>query len=85
MYIQSLQTVTNNESVSYLEIVADKLERITIKIFGEEGLVAKKLTADIEAGRQQLMVNLNDLASGIYTLNAFIGDVFIKSIRFVKP
>ncbi len=85
MYIQSLQTATNNESVSYLEIVADKLERITIKIFGEEGLVAKKLTADIEAGRQQLMVNLNDLTSGIYTLNAFIGDVFIKSIRFVKP
>lgn len=82
MYIQSLQPSTNS---TYLDIVADKLEKITIKVLGPDGWVAKKVTAEVEAGKQQLDLNLNDLASGIYILNAFIGDVFVKSIRFVKP
>ncbi len=81
MYIQSLQPVNNT---TYLDIVADKIEKITIKVLGAEGWVAKKLTAELEAGRQQLDLNLSDLASGIYIMNAFIGDVFVKSIRFVK-
>jgi hypothetical protein len=81
MYIQSLQPTINS---TYLDIVADKLEKVTIKILGSEGWVAKKVTTEVEAGRQQLDLNLNDLANGIYIMNAFIGDVFVKSIKFVK-
>lgn len=83
MYIQSLQPEATN-SISYLNIVADKIEKLTIKVLDVQGWVAKKVIAEVEEGKQQLDLNLNDLSSGIYILNAFIGDVFIKSIRFVK-
>ena len=81
MYIQSLQPTVNS---TYLDIVADKLEKVTIKVLGAEGWVAKKVTTEVSAGRQQLDLNLNDLANGIYIVNAFIGDVFVKSVKFVK-
>ena len=83
MYIQNLQPALTNSS-SYLDIVADKIGKLTIKVLNVQGWVAKKVIAEVEEGKQQLDLNLNDLNSGIYILNAFLGDVFIKSIRFVK-
>jgi hypothetical protein len=83
MHIQNLQPVQVNGS-SYLNIVADKIEKLTIKVFDVQGWVAKKVTTEVEEGIQQVNLNMSDLTNGIYILNAFIGDVFIKSIRFVK-
>lgn len=83
MHIQNLQPTQINGS-SYLNIVADKLERLTIKVLDVQGWVAKKVTTEVEEGIQQVNLNMSDLTSGMYTLNAFIGDVFIKSIKFVK-
>ncbi|MBC7588754.1 MAG: T9SS type A sorting domain-containing protein [Chitinophagaceae bacterium] len=83
MYIKNLQPALTNSS-SYLDVVADKIGKLTIKVLNVQGWVAKKVIAEVEEGKQQLDLNLNDLNSGIYILNAFLGDVFIKSIRFVK-
>ena len=38
----------------------------------------------VYGGKQQLELNLSDLGSGRYVMNAFSGGNFIKSIRFVK-
>ena len=83
MHIQNLQPAQVNGS-SYLNIVADKIEKLTIKVLDVQGWVAKKVTTEVEEGIQQVNLNMSDLTSGMYILNAFIGDVFIKSIRFVK-
>jgi hypothetical protein len=83
MYIQSLQPAMASSN-NYLTVVADKFEKLTIKVLDMHGWVAKKVEKEVEEGKQQLDLNLNDLTEGMYTLNAFIGDVFIKSIRFVK-
>ena len=83
MHIKNLQPSLTNSS-SYLDVVADKIGKLTIKVLNVQGWVAKKVIAEVEEGKQQLDLNLNDLNSGIYILNAFLGDVFIKSIRFVK-
>ena len=83
MYIQSLQPTTVSSS-SYLNVVADKTGKLTLKVLDVQGRIAKKLSTAIAQGTQQLSVNLDDLTSGIYILNAFNGDVFIKSFRFTK-
>ncbi|MCC6634033.1 MAG: hypothetical protein IT251_00860 [Chitinophagaceae bacterium] len=83
MYIQSMHpnTTTGN---SYLHIVACKIEELTIKVLDLQGMIAKKITLPVQAGNQQLKINLNDLTGGNYVLNAFNGDVFVKSIPFIK-
>jgi hypothetical protein len=83
MYIQSLQPtlITNN---SYLHVVADRMGKLTIKVLDVQGMVAKRVTTNIQAGNQQLDLNLTDLTNGNYILNVFNGDIFLKSIPFKK-
>ena len=83
MYIQSLQPTTIN-TTSYLNIVAEKMEKLTIKVVDVQGMIAKKLTTQVTQGIQELDINLNDLANGNYILNAFSKDGFLKSFRFKK-
>jgi hypothetical protein len=83
MYIQSLHsTITNGNT--YLDVVADKIGKLTIKVVDVHGMIAKKLTTLVEEGSQQLDLNFADLNNGNYILNAFNGDVFLKSIPFSK-
>ncbi len=83
MYIQSLQPtlITNN---SYLHVVADRMGKLTIKVLDVQGMIAKRVTTYIQAGNQQLDLNLTDLTNGNYILNVFNGDIFLKSIPFKK-
>lgn len=83
MYIQSLQPIQTNGN-SYLNVVADKMDQLTIKVLNVQGMIEKKLTTFVNEGSQQLNLNLSDLNEGNYILNAFCGDVFIKSIPFIK-
>ena len=83
MYIQSLQPTTIN-TTSYLNIVAEKMEKLTIKVVDVQGMIAKKLTTQVTQGIQELDINLSDLANGNYILNAFSKDRFLKSFRFKK-
>jgi hypothetical protein len=83
MYIQNLQPGLVDK-LSYVTVMADKNGRLVLKVLDVEGRIAKTVIANINAGRQQLEVNMGDLNSGRYVMNAFSGDTFIKSIRFVK-
>lgn len=82
MRIQSLQP--SQESYSYLDIVANKEGRVTLKVLGADGMMAKTVTTTISSGDQKLVLDLNDLNSGVYVLNAFNDGEFVKSIRFIK-
>lgn len=83
MYIQSLHPVSTNSN-TYLHVVANKSGQLTIKVVDVQGMLAKKLITPIKEGSQNLNLNLADLNNGNYILNAFNGDVFLKSIPFSK-
>jgi hypothetical protein len=83
MYIQSLQpNITDGQS--YLTVLSEKTGNLVLKVLDVEGHMAKTLVTDVAEGLQQLVLNLADLGSGNYILNAFNGDVFLKAIRFTK-
>ncbi len=83
MYIQNLQPGMV-ETMSYVTVMADKTGRLVLKVLDIEGRIAKTMEANVNEGKQQLELNLGDLVSGRYVMNAFSGGNFIKSIRFVK-
>jgi len=83
MYIQNLQPGLVDE-LSYVTVLADKTGRLILKVLDLEGRIAKTLEATITEGKQQVELNMQDLVSGRYVMNAFSGGTFIKSIRFEK-
>jgi hypothetical protein len=83
MYIKSLQPI-KVQSEGVLHIVANKSSSLTVKVFDTHGRIAKTVKAEVNQGNQDLCLNLSDLLSGTYILNAFSGDVFLRSIRFNK-
>jgi hypothetical protein len=83
MYIQNLQPgLVDNKS--YMTVLAQKNGRLVFKVLDVEGRIAKTVVANVNEGKQQLELNMGDLHTGRYVLNAFNGDTFIKSIRFDK-
>ena len=83
MYIQNLQPGLV-DNLSYVTVMANKTGRLVLKVLDIEGRIAKTVVANINEGKQQLELQMGDLNSGRYVMNAFSGDTFIKSIRFVK-
>lgn len=84
MQIQNFQATRSNEPTSYLEIVANKIGQITLKVLDVNGRMAKKVSTTVSSGTQKLALDLNDLVNGSYVLNAFNDGEFVKSIRFIK-
>ncbi len=83
MLVHSLQpTIVQQES--FLSVMADGAGWLIIKVLDVQGRMAKSLNTMIEAGLQQFPIDLHDLPTGNYVLNAFDGDAFLKSFRFVK-
>jgi len=72
------------DSFGYLNVVANNIGKLTLKVFDTNGRVAKKICKDIISGVHKLDLNINELSNGTYILNAFQGDVFLKSFKFVK-
>lgn len=72
------------DSYGYLNVVANNIGKLTLKVFDTNGRIAKKICKDIMTGVQKLDLNINELANGTYVLNAFNGDIFLKSFKFVK-
>lgn len=83
MHIQNLQPGLVKER-SYVTVMADRNGRLVLKVLDMDGRIAKTMVAQINEGRQQLELNMGDLNSGRYVMNAFSGDIFIKSMRFEK-
>ncbi len=83
MYIQSLQPNLVEES-SFITVFESKAGRLVLKVLDLEGRIAKTVVTLTEEGNQQINVNMSDLSTGAYVLNAFFKDRFIQSIRFIK-
>ncbi len=83
MLLQNQQFV-DVASNSVLSFIAQKEDRLTVKILDGEGKIAKTFIIIVKQGKQDLNLNLNDLNNGKYVLNAFLGDAFLKSFRFIK-
>ncbi len=81
MTVQSFQP---QQDVNYIQVVANKSGQIILKILDVQGRLAKTIIEKVEQGANELAVNLNDLAEGMYVLNAFVGDSFVKAFRFTK-
>lgn len=83
MLIQHLHPtdIVNN---GMLRVVSEPNGKLTVKVLDTEGKIAKSLTTILEEGIQDLFLNLSDLRSGVYVLNAFGSGNFLKSIKFVK-
>lgn len=79
-----IQQIDNDVNNSVFSFIAQKQDRLTIKILDTQGKITKTLVTFVEKGKQDLTLNLNDLTNGMYVLNAFLGDVFLKSYRFIK-
>ena len=60
------------------------LVNLTLKVFDTNGRIAKKICKDIITGVQKLDLNFSELSNGTYILNAFNGDIFLKSFKFIK-
>lgn len=72
------------DSYGYLNVVANSIGKLTLKMFDTKGLIAKKICKDVITGVQKLDLNINELSTGTYILNAFNGDVFLRSFKIVK-
>lgn len=83
MFIQNMQPGLVEE-LSYVTVLANKTGRLILKVLDVEGRIAKTVVAQVNEGRQLLELNMADLHSGRYVLNAFSGDIFLKSLRFEK-
>lgn len=71
-------------ATGFLSVVAEKQAELVIKVLSDNGHMVKKIKAPLNSGKQMVELPVGDLKSGTYVLNAFNGDVFLKSIRFTK-
>lgn len=69
---------------TYLGIVADSSEQLTLKVLDVYGKIAKTIQTQIEDGMKELVVNISDLKMGSYVVNAFSRGKFLKATRFIK-
>lgn len=83
MYIQSLHPNLVTDS-SHLTVLDSKTGRLVLKVLDIEGRLAKTVIAFVQEGNQQIDLNMSDLRSGAYVLNAFFRDNFVQAIRFTK-
>lgn len=69
---------------TFLQVVAPKPTDLTVKVLDVDGRIAKSLVTRVNQGLQEINLNLEELNTGSYILNAFSGGYFIKSFRFLK-
>jgi hypothetical protein len=83
MHIESLQPILVEDN-SHLTLLDCTSGRLVLKVLDVQGRLAKTVEASMQEGNQQIALNMSDLHSGAYVLNAFFRDCFIKSFRFTK-
>ncbi len=75
---------TLSDGLSLLEVAAHKSGHLILKVLDAHGRIAKTIIEKVEQGAQELYINMSDLSNGNYVLNAFLGETFIKAVRFIK-
>jgi len=83
MLVNSLQP-TNVQDQGLLSILADGAGRLVIKVLDMQGRIAKSCNEMISAGEHIFTIDMQDLPTGKYVLNAFNGANFVKCIKFEK-
>lgn len=83
MPIQNIQS-TIVDDCTYLGIVVNGTEKLTLKVLDVYGKMAKTIQAQLEEGMNEMKVNISDLKVGSYVVNAFSGEKFLEAYRFVK-
>ena len=83
MHLKSLQPLQIS-SYGYLDIISGTTELLVVKVLDIHGHIAKTIIETIENGTHRLSLNLGELRSGSYVLNAFSGETFLKAFRFIK-
>lgn len=81
----SIQLTLLNDGLDLLDIAVSKPGDLILKVLDVQGRMAKTIIEKVEQGAQQLYLNMTDLNTGNYVLNAFLGGTFIQAIRFMKP
>jgi uncharacterized protein (DUF2141 family) len=74
-----------DSSVGYLNIMADNIGKLTLKVFDTaSGFIAKTISTTINQADDCLNMHFDDLSTGTYIINAFSGDKFVRSVKFIK-
>lgn len=80
-----IQLTLLNDGLDLLDIAVSKPGDLILKVLDVQGRIAKTIIEKVEQGAQQLYLNMTDLNTGNYVLNAFLGGTFIQAVRFIKP
>ena len=83
MFVQNLQPLVV-ESQTVLSLMVQSAGRLVVKVLDVRGMIAKTFQTTVDAESTEYRIDVKDLPTGKYVLNAFNGDSFLKCIRFIK-
>lgn len=81
MHVQQIQ---HDAEKGFLSIHTSNAGNLILKILDVQGRMAKTIIEKVEQGCSELALNLTDLTEGMYVLNAFFGDSFVKAFRITR-
>jgi hypothetical protein len=83
MLAQNLQPLIVDEQ-SFLSLMVQSAGRLVVKVLDVRGMIAKTFQTVVNEESTECKIDVKDLPTGKYVLNAFNGDSFMKCIRFIK-
>ncbi len=69
---------------TFLSVMVQNAGRLVVKVLDVRGMIAKTFQTMINEETTECKIDVHDLPTGKYVLNAFNGDSFLKCIRFIK-
>ena len=82
MALQNTLTVGINNN--YLGVVTNSTTQLIVKILDVHGRFIKTMKKTLEQGVHECCINLDELAEGNYVVNTFNGEIFVRSIKYIK-
>lgn len=82
MLVQNMPIITDEQN--FLSLMVQSAGRLVIKVLDVRGMIAKTFHTMINEESTECKIDVKDLPTGKYVLNAFNGDSFMKCIRFIK-
>lgn len=79
-----VQQLLHDQETGLLSVHTNNSGNLILKILDVQGRMAKTIIEKVEQGCSELALNIGDLAEGIYVLNAFFGDSFVKAFRIKR-
>ena len=82
MVMQSVQPLIVDNS--FLSVMVQSAGRLVVKVLDMRGMIAKTFQTIVNEETTECKIDVQDLPTGKYVLNAFNGDSFLKCVRFIK-